>query len=219
MNKKPRAIPLIFFCRIAAPVLKAIFYASLVIIAVIVVALPIIALANVSAGEMLLPPFMHQTSAAGVVGYSISLGNGLVFFAAADAVSVSDIKLSIYLAAMLWVATLAATAPVCRFISKLCANIRDGKLNEPKNSRYVIYTGLTVILGKLAVSLITGFYNYKLVALFASATETVSFAPDADITGILSGFIILLLGFIWLYMQTLQNTQKSQNVLPEQPKL
>ena len=213
--KKARAFSLKLVCRFAAPVFSAAFYVFIVLVAIMLVALPIIALANVTAGEMLLPPFMRGGESNGTTGYFISLGNGLSMFAAGDSVTAVKIKSSIYLAFMLWSVTLAALIPLCRFISKLCANVRDDRIFEPKNAAYVNYTGITVIAGGLAISFLTRFYNYGLVTLFTSGAGDVKFAPGISAGGIFIGLFILLLGSIWGYACRLHMQPPEDPNLPQ----
>ena len=100
---------------------------------------------------------------------------------------------------MLFVVKLAVLTPICRFLSKLCANVRDDNIFDKKNADYVNFTGLTVMAGELVISFLTRWYNYKLVTLFAASTENVSFAPGISVTGILIGLFILLVGSIYGY--------------------
>ncbi len=191
--KKMRAVPLELVFRVRAPVLSAAFYVFLVLVALLVVATPIIALAGASAAEMLLPPFMRQVDG----GYTISLGNGIKMFAPSSGVGTDVIKSSIYITFLLWIAYLAVCMPICRFISRLCANVRDGRLLDPKNPLYVKYTGVTVIAGGVLLSILKRYYNFRLVELFAASYGAVSFAVGIDIAPVVIGLIILLFGMIY----------------------
>ena len=110
--KKMRAFPLELVFRVLAPVLSAAFYVCLVLVALLVVATPIIALAGASAAEML----CLRLCARWMAGYTISLGNGIKMFAPSSGVGTDVIKSSIYITFLLWIAYLAVCMPICRFI-------------------------------------------------------------------------------------------------------
>lgn len=191
--KKLKNIPLELVCRILAPLLSAAFYVFLVIVALLLVAMPIIALAGASAAEMLLPPFMSEAEG----GYTISLGNGIEMFVDAAGVDAGNIKESIYLTFIMWMADLIVCMPIARFISRLCANMRDANLFDKRNALYVKYTGFTIIVGGVLLSVLKRYFNFRLVEIFAANFGSVSFAVGIDIMPILTGLTVVLLGMIY----------------------
>lgn len=207
--KKPSLFSLEAICRVLSPVFAAAFYVFLVLIALLLVAIPIVALAGASAAEMLLPPFMREVEG----GYAISLGNGIKMMVPEGAVGPAEIKASLYITFLLWAAFLAVCMPVCRFLARLCAIVRDGRLFDLSGPRYIKYIGLTVAVGGVLLSLFERYYNFRLVELFASGYDAVSFAAGVDLMPVALGLIIMLLSAIYG-----RACREQQSRLPDLPR-
>ena len=158
--------------------------------------MPIITLVSASAGELLPPPFMNAAELDGIKGYVLSMGGGYTIFAARDSVQVTDIKVIIFLTGLLWVITLSVAAPICRFISKLCANIGHDNIGDSKNAAYIIYTGIIISAGALVSPLLEQYRNYKLAVLLAAKPGAVAFSPYINVGGVLVGLIIIFIGAV-----------------------
>lgn len=191
--KKRRLFSFENLCRALALVLRAIFYVFVMLFALLIVATPIVAVAGAPAEKMLLPPFMREAES----GYTISLGNGIKMFVQKDAAVAAKIKSALCFTFLLWAAYLAASMPALWMLSRLCANLRDGRLYDPKNPAYIKYVGLAVIASSIVLSLLERYYNFKLIELFAAGGGDAGYAPGIDILPVAEGLIFMLLAAVY----------------------
>ena len=214
-------------CTVLYPFCKVLFYAAVILIALLLVLMFIVFLMNTSVDEMLLPPFMHKIADdAGVTtAYEIFLGNGVKVLRPAAMITAGDIKTVIYAGIILLVGVLLIIAPASKFVGALAKNIKDGKYLDEKNGRLVMYTGLTVLVGNPFILFVSRFYNYYLIKTFLKeASDEISLALGFDVYGMIFGALILLFGLI--YAKTLYalhtNEVKAEDstekaVVPENP--
>ncbi len=180
--------------RLSSPILKGLYYALIVGIFMLAIIALILLFVNTAAEDILLPPFM---SVHGEDYYSITIGNGIRINAEYSAVELGDIKTVIYAELMMLGAIFCILAPVCLFLSKLAKNIARGEEYNLKNPRYIIYIGLSVMIGSTFLRIARSFYNYLLVKTFVSAPETIKFAFEPHLGGIMVGLLIIVLAYVY----------------------
>ncbi len=180
--------------KLASPVLNALYYILIVGVFLCGIVALIILLVNTSVEDMLLPPFMtvHETD-----HYSIFIGNGIRIDAAYDSVSLGDIKTVIYAELLLTAAFFCMLAPVSLFLSRLMKNVASGAEYNLKNARYMIYVGLSVMVGHTFVQVAGRFYNYLLVKTFVADSEAIQLSMGLDLDGVLIGILIILFAYIY----------------------
>ncbi len=184
------------FARIAAPVFKLLYYVFGAAILLCGILALIILLVNTSVEDIMLPPLM---SLHGKEYYSIFIGNGIRIDAPYDSVSLEDIKTVLYAELLLAAAACCLMTPVSLYLSGLLKNIASGKALHPKNARYVMYIGLSVMIGYTFVRIASRFYNYMLVKTFVSDSEAIHLSLGFDGGGLLIGCLLILLGWAFGY--------------------
>lgn len=191
---------IILLAKITSPILSALFYVFCVFLCVLVILSLILAIVNVTPDKLLLPPFMHQVYRNGQhVGYNLYVGNGIRIFAEKDIVTLSAMKKVIYSGIVVLGAFCLAAAPFCRFLAKLFKNFASGAVLAEKNPRYICYIGLDVMIGVTLCRFLSRFYNYNLFKLFTANAENVYLSLSLDMSGIMIGLFIILVGWIYGY--------------------
>ncbi|MBQ2765792.1 MAG: hypothetical protein IJF48_02240 [Clostridia bacterium] len=180
--------------KLASPILAGLYYAFIIGVLLLGIIALILLFVNTSVEEMMLPPFMtvHENEY-----YSITIGNGIRINAAYAEVSLGDIKTVIYAELMMLAAVLCILSPIALFLSKLAKNISKGEEYNLKNPRYIIYIGLTVMVGSTFVRIANSFYNYLLVKTFVSQPEMIRFSFGLDLGGIMTGLLIIVIAYIY----------------------
>ncbi len=180
--------------KICSPILKALYYVSIVVIVLLGIIALIMLFVNTSVENMMLPPFM---SVHGDEYYSITIGNGIRMHAPYDTVSLGDIKTVIYAELMMLAAVLCIFAPIALFLSKFFKNVFGGKEYDLINVRYIKYIAITVMVGSTFVRVFRGVYNYLLVKTFVSDSEMIRFAFELDLGGIAIGVLIFVFASVF----------------------
>ncbi len=180
--------------KFASPILKGLYYALIVGVFVIAIIALIMLLVRTEVKDIMLPPFM---SVHGEDYYSITIGNGIRINAEYASVELVDIKTVIYAELMMLAAIFCILAPTCLFLSKLAKNISKGDEYNLKNPRYIIYIGLSVMVGSTFLRIARSFYNYLLVKTFVSEPEAIKFAFEAHFGGIMVGLLIIVLAYVY----------------------
>lgn len=185
---------------ILAPVCKALFYCSIVLMLILfIIFLILLCIKNTAPEDMILPPFMHHTAAGGT--YEISLCNGILVTVGAETVTLSAIKSALYCGIALAEGILAVLTPILLFLSGLMKNIAEKKLFLLSNARYIGKIGWCILIGNTAVLLIRRFFNYYLIKVFLppEAAELISFRAGPDLMGLVMGVLVLLLSAVYGY--------------------
>jgi len=197
-EKKPRSRhayrSIVLLSKMASPILKLLYYVFIAGILLCGIIALIMLLVNTSVEDMLLPPLMtvHETEY-----YSIFIGNGIRIDAAYDSVELADIKTVIYAQLLLVSAFFAMLSPVSLFLSRLMKNVADGAEYNLKNARYMIYMGLSVMIGYTFVQAAGRFYNYLLVKTFVADGDAIHLSMGFDPDGVIIGLLIILFAYIY----------------------
>ncbi len=182
-----------FGYKTAAAVLKTFYYIFVVSIFILAIAAILVLLINTSPENTLLPPIMRLDDNV----YSITIGSGIRMECPFESVSTGDIK-TVILAELLQLGVyLLILAPICIFLSKLFKNISKFGKFYIDNPQYIKYIALSIGIGVTVQKIAESFYNYLLVKTFASSPETVKYAFDFNIEGILIGVLIYFLAVIY----------------------
>jgi len=199
-RKEKKTIKGDLLCKGLSPVFTVIFYASIVLAALLLVTMLIIFLMNTSVEKMLLPPFMHRVTddSGELVSYMIYLGNGVKVKCDASLVTAQDIKTVLYAGIFTVICVLCVIAPAAKFLGTLSKNVGKGDVFNERNPRLVLFVGLTVLIGNPFVLFIMRFYNYQLLNTFMkSAEESIELALGFDFYSMIFGAMILLFGVIY----------------------
>ena len=197
-EKKPRPRhayrSIVLLSKFASPILKLLYYVFIAGVLLCGIIALIMLLVNTSVEDMLLPPLMsvHENDY-----YSIFIGNGIRIDAAYDAVTLADIKTVIYAELLITAAFFAMLAPVSLFLSRLMKNVAEGAEYHLKNARYMIYMGLSVMIGYTFVQAAGRFYNYLLVKTFVADGEAIHLSMSVDPDGVIIGLLIILFAYIY----------------------
>lgn len=186
----------VLLARLAAPLLHVMYYACIVLVVFFAITALIVFLVNTSVEKMLLPPLMtlHEDGY-----YSIAIGNGIRIDAVYEAVTLGDIKTVIYAELLLAAAVCCMLAPISLFLSRLMKSIAAEKPLLLQNARYVLYIGLSVMLGYTFVQVASSFYNYLLVKTFVEDGSVIHLAMGLNLGGAAAGLLIMLLGYVYGY--------------------
>lgn len=196
--------------KICSPILRALYYVSIVLIVLVGIIALIMLLVNTSVENMMLPPFM---SVHGEEYYSITIGNGIRIDAPYNDVTLGDIKTVIYAQLMMLAATLCMLAPISLFLSKFFKNLSGGKEYDAVNVRYIKYIALTVMVGSTFVRVFRNIYNCLLVKTFVSNPEVIRFAFGLDLGGIAVGILIFI--FAFSYKNLCDKSANMPAIVPE----
>ena len=180
--------------KLVSPILKGLYYALIVGVFILAIIAFIMLFVRTEAKDIMLPPFM---SVHGEDYYSITIGNGIRIHADYHSVGLGDIKTVIYAELMMLAAVFCILAPTSLFLSKLAKNIAKGEEYNLKNPRYMIYIGLSVMIGGTFIRIARSFYNYLLVKTFVSEPEAIKFAFELDFGGIAVGLLIIILAYVY----------------------
>lgn len=180
--------------KISSPILKGLYYTLIVGIFIIAIIAMIMLFVRTEAKDIMLPPFM---SVHGEEYYQITIGNGIRIRAAFESVELGDIKTVIYAELMMLAAIFCILSPTCLFLSKLAKNIANDEEYNLKNPRYIVYIGLSVMVGSTFLRFARSFYNYLLVKTFVSEPETIKFAFEPHLGGIAVGILIIVLAYVY----------------------
>ena len=196
--------------KICSPILRALYYVSIVLIVLVGIIALIMLLVNTSVENMMLPPFM---SVHGEEYYSITIGNGIRIDAPYNDVTLGDIKTVIYAQLMMLAAALCMLAPISLFLSKFFKNLSGGKEYDAVNVRYIKYIALTVMVGSTFVRVFRNIYNCLLVKTFVSNPEVIRFAFGLDLGGIAVGILIFI--FAFSYKNLCDKSANMPAIVPE----
>lgn len=181
--------------KILSPVLKGLYYLFIVLIVLSGIVALIMPIVNVPVEDMLLPPYMSETE----TGYSITIGNGIRVDALRADVTLGDIKTVVYAQLMLAAAAMCILAPISLFLSKLTKNLGRDELYTLRNSRLMMYIGLTVAVGYTFVGIAHDFYNYLLVRTYVPDPQTIHLSMQPDLGGVLVGLLIIVFAYIYAH--------------------
>ncbi|MBQ8250178.1 MAG: DUF2975 domain-containing protein [Clostridia bacterium] len=177
--------------KISSPILKGLYYAFFVGVFLLAIIALIVLFVGTEAKDMMLPPYMTFDGNE----YSITIGNGIRVID--KSVGSWDIKTVAFAELMMLAAIFCILAPTTLFLSKLAKNIAKGDEYNLKNPRYVIYIGLSVMVGSTFIAVIRSFYNYLLVKTFASDPDAIKYAFDFDLGAVAVGVLIIVLAYIY----------------------
>ncbi len=177
--------------KISSPILKGLYYAFFVGLFLLAIIALIMLFVNSAPEDMMLPPYMSFNGNE----YSVTIGNGICVID--DTVGTWDIKTVVYAELMMLAAIFCILAPTTLFLSKLAKNIAKDDEYNLKNPRYVIYIGLSVMVGGTFIALIRSFYNYLLVKTFVSDPDAIKYAFDFDLGAIALGVLIIVFAYIY----------------------
>lgn len=176
------------------PVLKVLFYVTLVVIAVLLILSFIILFINVDTDEMLMPPLMKRLD----TGYNIYLGGGVKIYTP-DA-TLSQIKSVCWIGIFSFIAFSLVALPIIKFIALISKNVKVGDYTNPKNSRYIIYIGLIWLVGGTFVGILSDFFNYRLFNIFvneATGNNLIFYSFGIEAYTILFGLAIMAFGCVY----------------------
>lgn len=184
-------------------VFNILFYVSAFFILLSLILSLILVFINVDVDEMLLPPFMNkiEDETGHAASYEISFGNGIKVGVNSSDIDLDDIKAALFAGIFVVIFTLLTVAPIFKFLDLLLKNINNKNLFDAKNPRYVMYIGLCVFIGNMAIRFVMRFYNYYLAVRFIKeAAEKIHLSLGIDILSGITGLAILLIGFIFSYI-------------------
>jgi len=211
-EKKPKSYKFVgVTAKILQPIFNILFYAAIVFVCLFVILAIILFFVNMPVDEMLLPPFMHKIKPYNnptLEAYVIQLGNGVKITTAAENVTLGNVKTVFFAGINVVIFVLLTLAPIFRFLESLLENINKKRFFDSKNARYIMFIGLCISVGTIAIRFMTQFYNYYLLTQFITdAQQDIDLQLGVDVLSGVTGVAIIFIGLIFAYICQVHNIE------------